>query len=123
MAKLCEEAFGETKLVYTKPVTRLKDHLAGYKPAKAPKFKGPPIVWRRCDRKSARRLETVARRSRSPRRQASSNIRPLSFRAGHCSSTSGCLRESKRAIGDEVRRMIDGKNVLRSRCWFPGPAD
>ena len=93
LAKLCEEAFGETKLVYTKPVTRLKTTWPATSPQR-PRSSSGPIVWRRCDRKSARRLVTVARRSRSPRRQASSNIRPLSFRAGHCSSTSGCLRVS-----------------------------
>jgi len=38
LAKLCEEVFGETKLVYTKPGTRLVGHLEGYDPEKAPKF-------------------------------------------------------------------------------------
>ena len=41
LAKICLEVFGETKLVYTKPVTRLKDHLAGYDPKTAPKFAWP----------------------------------------------------------------------------------
>lgn len=41
LAKLCEEVFGKTELKYTKPVTRLKEHLAGYDPAKAPKFVWP----------------------------------------------------------------------------------
>lgn len=47
LAALCEEVFGDTKLVYTKPATRLNGHLAGYNPATAPTF-----VW-------PRRLETV----------------------------------------------------------------
>ena len=41
LAALCEEVFGETKLVYTKPATRLNGHLAGYDPANAPKFEWP----------------------------------------------------------------------------------
>lgn len=41
LAEMCREVFGETKLVYTKPTTRLKDHLAGYDPTTAPKFVWP----------------------------------------------------------------------------------
>ncbi len=41
LAALCREVFGETVLKYTKPVTRLRDHLEGYDPATAPKFTWP----------------------------------------------------------------------------------
>ena len=41
LAKLCREVFGETELVYTKPLTRLTGHLAGYAPSEAPTFKWP----------------------------------------------------------------------------------
>jgi hypothetical protein len=41
LAALCEEVFGDTKLVYTKPVTRLTGHLTGYDPKAAPKFTWP----------------------------------------------------------------------------------
>ena len=41
LAKLCEEVFGDTKLTYTKPATRLEGHLAGYDPMKAPTFAFP----------------------------------------------------------------------------------
>ncbi len=41
LAKLCAEIFGDTKLVYTKPSTRLRGHLAGYVPSKAPSFRWP----------------------------------------------------------------------------------
>ena len=41
LAALCEEVFGETKLVYTKPTTRLTGHLQGYDPETAPKFVWP----------------------------------------------------------------------------------
>ena len=41
LAKLCEEVFGETELVYTDPTTRLTDHLQGYDPSQAPTFVWP----------------------------------------------------------------------------------
>lgn len=41
LAEICEEVFGATELVYTKPQTRLRGHLAGYDPAKSPKFVWP----------------------------------------------------------------------------------
>lgn len=41
LAELCEEVFGKTDLVYTKPVTRLKDHLTGFDPSKSPTFMWP----------------------------------------------------------------------------------
>lgn len=41
LAALCREVFGDTVLKYTKPATRLKGHLEGYDPTKAPKFEWP----------------------------------------------------------------------------------
>lgn len=41
LASLCHEVFGDTKLKYTKPQTRLTGHLAGYDPSRAPKFEWP----------------------------------------------------------------------------------
>ena len=41
LAAMCREVFGETVLKYTKPTTRLTDHLAGYDPATAPTFAWP----------------------------------------------------------------------------------
>ena len=41
LAELCEEVFGETKIEYTKPQTRLSGHLAGYDPGNAPRFRWP----------------------------------------------------------------------------------
>jgi hypothetical protein len=42
LAKLCEEVFGDTKLVYTKPQTRLtQTHLKGFQPGKSPRFEWP----------------------------------------------------------------------------------
>ncbi len=41
VAELCREVFGDTKLRYTKPATRLSGHLEGYDPATAPIFELP----------------------------------------------------------------------------------
>ncbi len=41
LAAMCREVFGDTELKYTKPATRLSGHMAGYDPAKAPKFEWP----------------------------------------------------------------------------------
>ncbi|MCA9249312.1 MAG: sulfatase-like hydrolase/transferase, partial [Planctomycetales bacterium] len=41
LAKMCEEVFGETELKYTKPATRLRDHLVGYDPSQTPEFVWP----------------------------------------------------------------------------------
>ena len=46
LAALCREVFGDTVLKYTKPQTRLTGHLAGYDPAKAPKFVWPERLKR-----------------------------------------------------------------------------
>ena len=41
LADICREVFGDTKLRYTKPATRLNGHLKGYDPAGAPTFEWP----------------------------------------------------------------------------------
>ena len=41
LAALCREVFGKTILKYTKPATRLRGHLKGYDPVKAPTFVWP----------------------------------------------------------------------------------
>ncbi len=41
LAAICREVFGDTVLKYTKPQTRLTGHLAGYDPAKSPRFVWP----------------------------------------------------------------------------------
>ena len=41
LAKLCEEVFGDTELVCTKPATRLGGLLTGYDPSKARRFRWP----------------------------------------------------------------------------------
>ncbi len=61
LASICEEVFGTTELVYTKPATRLTGHLAGYDPAKAPKFEWPT------------RLQKIKEQIREEARQQSKN--------------------------------------------------
>jgi hypothetical protein len=41
LAALCREVFGDTKLKYSKPATRLTGHMAGYDPSTAPTFQWP----------------------------------------------------------------------------------
>ncbi|WP_198953679.1 hypothetical protein [Rhodopirellula sp. MGV] len=41
LAAVCEEVFGETELVYTKPTERLTGHLSGYDPSSSPRFRWP----------------------------------------------------------------------------------
>jgi hypothetical protein len=41
LAALCREVFGDTEIKYTKPTTRLVDHMAGYDPAQSPTFEWP----------------------------------------------------------------------------------
>jgi hypothetical protein len=63
LAALCKEVFGDTELKYSKPTTRLKDHLAGYDPSKAPKFVWPERLTKAKDEiraKAKRRGEEAA---------------------------------------------------------------
>jgi hypothetical protein len=60
LAELCRTVFGETKLVYTRPATRLNDHLAGYDPSQSPTF-----VWpKRLEKADQQIHEEVKRRIR-----------------------------------------------------------
>ncbi|MFK7851362.1 MAG: hypothetical protein AB8D78_10330 [Akkermansiaceae bacterium] len=59
LAKICEEVFGKTELVYTKPATRLTGHMKGYDPSKAPTFKWPErlLKAKAAIRESARKAD------------------------------------------------------------------
>ncbi len=41
LAAMCREVFGDTELKYSKPTTRLVDHMTGYDPVKSPTFVWP----------------------------------------------------------------------------------
>ena len=70
LAALCHEVFGDTRLKYTKPATRLHGHLAGYDPATAPTF-----VWpeRLIAVKTAIRQDAVARNEKAGTRPIREN--------------------------------------------------
>jgi len=74
LAALCREVFGDTVLKYTKPATRLRDHLAGYDPTKAPKFAWPDRLQQA---KAAIRRQAEERsrsgEAASPRAQTATN--------------------------------------------------
>ncbi len=64
LAAICREVFGDTKLKYTRPATRLQRHLAGYDPARAPAF-----VWpERLDDARAQILRSAEQRARETTR-------------------------------------------------------
>jgi hypothetical protein len=56
LAALCREVFGDTKLRYTKPTTRLTGHMTGYDPTKAPKFSWPDRL-KKADAQIKREIE------------------------------------------------------------------
>ncbi|TWT93858.1 zinc-dependent peptidase [Stieleria varia] len=58
LAAICEEVFGNTQLVYTKPATRLTGHMAGYDPSASPKFQWPE----RLKESKAKIIEDVKKR-------------------------------------------------------------
>jgi len=58
LATMCEEVFGNTELVYTRPETRLTGHLEGFDPTTAPKFEWPQ---RLSETRAAIKLEAKAR--------------------------------------------------------------
>lgn len=61
LAAMCKEVFGETQLRYTKPVTRIKGHLKGYRPEDAPRFRWP------------KRLSTAQKKIRETAQKRSGN--------------------------------------------------
>lgn len=64
LAAICEEVFGDTKLIYTKPVTRLYGHLEGYDPSTAPNFEWPQRLQGARDELVADRAKTGDRRKK-----------------------------------------------------------
>jgi hypothetical protein len=68
LAALCREVFGDTEFRYTKPATRLTGHLAGYDPAKAPRFEFPPRLneVRNMIRQAAQQRDSESGKEKSP---------------------------------------------------------
>ncbi len=85
LAAFCREVFGDTVLKYTKPATRLKGHMAGYDPSKAPKF-----VWpERAEKARKAAIQAAQARSKAAEEkkierdssQDSSQLKPLTIDA------------------------------------------
>jgi len=71
LAAMCQEVFLDTDLVYTKPVTRLHGHLAGYDPETSPKFVWPERLTKakqqiRRDAQNRSKRENASARKRLP---------------------------------------------------------
>ncbi len=103
LAKLCEEAFGDTRLVYTKPVTRLKGHLAGYKPGKAPKFAWPNRLAK------VRQDIREKARNRGKTKPGFIEHQAVKLQGWTLQFDKRLLAGKHKPVGDQVRRMIDGK--------------
>jgi hypothetical protein len=80
LAALCRKVFRDTKIRYTKPATRLRGHMKGYAPSKAPTFAWPPRL------QAAK--ETIRQRARQRSDRASAGAERL---AGARETTSGRL--------------------------------
>lgn len=68
LAAICEEVFGATELVYTKPTTRLTGHLSGYDPQTAPGF-----VWPERLQKAKQQIRDDIRKQGDDRRRVYKN--------------------------------------------------
>ena len=104
LAKLCEEVFGKTRLVYTKPATRLTGHLAGFDPKKAPSFRWPKRL-----KKVRAEIRQKARNRGKPTRNSWIKHKTVRIEGWSLQFDRRLLSGEHKSIGDEVRRMIAGK--------------
>ena len=104
LAGLCKEVFGETKLVYSKPATRLRDHLEGLDLAKAPGFSWPE----RLDKVRAEIKDKARNRGKDT---PSGRIahQAVKIEGWTLQFDRRLLTGEHKKVGDEVRRMIAGK--------------
>lgn len=124
LAALCREVFGDTVLKYTKPQTRLKDHLAGYDPAKAPKFVWPARLMKArglIKQDQRRRFEKATGAKEHDQRLIAGwtvRIHPVLFDdAVALEKALGLLRVQL----DEIERVVPAKAVTELRkvpLWF-----
>jgi hypothetical protein len=98
LAEICREVFGRTELDYTKPVTRLEGHLAGYDPAGAPTFRWPERL--------ADAREAIFREARA-RSQAAEVRRPnvLFIAVDDLNDWTGCLGGHPQARTPNIDRL------------------
>lgn len=71
LAAMCREVFGDTELRYSKPITRLTDHMSGYDPAKAPRFEWPERLkdMKASIRKDAEKRNAAANAPKEPEKK------------------------------------------------------
>ena len=116
LAAMCREVFGDTELKYTKPATRLTGHMAGYDPAKAPKF-----VW---PERLAQAKESI--RNKARQRDATANGREARSISGwsvqisnelltkHKDATENAVTKLKTML-DEIVRVVPAPAVTEMR--------
>lgn len=110
LAKLCEEVFGKTKLVYTKPVTRLKGHLAGYNPRTAPKFAWPKrLAMVKQEIREKARNRGKDKPKPAAKKTGFIDHSPVKLQGWTLQFDKRLLAGKHKAVGDQVRRMIDVK--------------
>lgn len=118
LAALCREVFGETELIYTRPATRLRDHLEGYDPTQAPQF-----VWP--ERLNEAR-ERIRRQAERRSRQAEGQSAPIeheqqSIEGWTVHVDKRLLWGDEQPLGDTALRLLRAKLVEIS-LWIPAPA-
>jgi hypothetical protein len=104
LARLCQEVFGETELTYVKPVERLRDHLAGYDPEKAPEFRWP-------ERLAKSRADI---RREAQRRSDEATAKPIQHQSRTIEGWTVFVDErllagEQQALGDLALRMVANK--------------
>ena len=125
LAELCREVFGDTVLKYTKPATRLTDHLTGYDPKSAPTFVWPKrLIGTRADirKKAQDRDRTANQQSRYVERKVSGwtvHIR-RELMERDSALTDKALKLLKVQL-DEIVRVVPAKAVTELKkvsLWF-----
>ncbi len=116
LAAMCREVFGDTELRYTKPATRLTGHMAGYDPAKAPKFAWPArlVNLKQRIREKAQERERLAN-SHDTRVIAGWKVHVKSELLARDPAATGRALELLTAMLDEIVRVVPGPAVAKLR--------
>jgi hypothetical protein len=118
LAALCEEVFGETELTYTRPETRLRDHLEGYDPSQAPTFTWPE----RLNAAKARIRRQAERRSRAAEKPAVAiEHETQSIEGWTVHVDKRLLAGDEQELGDQALRLMRGK-LFEISLWLPPKA-
>lgn len=99
LAAICREVFGEPEWRYTKPTTRLRGHLEGYDPAKAPTFAWPERLQKAND----------LIRGKARKRNAAASGYEVSNLEGWTVYTSRALLEKEASLTAEAIKLLRGQ--------------